>query len=96
MTSVGSVVEITENSRHHSCHCQSCSSSPAGGLTSDGTGTAALASRDHDEKFHNAVVDLGAPTLDDEDVLVPNRGVDTDAGLAITEFLKLTFCWLST
>ena len=66
------------------------------GLTGDGTGTSALASRDHNEQFHDTIVDLGTPALHDEDILVTNRCIDANTGLAIAKFLEITFGRLST
>ena len=42
-----------------------------------------LASRDQDEKFHNAVIDLLAAGLNNEDVLLADAGHDLDAGFAL-------------
>lgn len=67
----------------------------SGGLTGDGSGGTAFASRDHDEEFHDAVVDPGAATLHNEDILIPDRSVDAHVGLAIAEFLQLAASWLS-
>lgn len=66
-----------------------------GGLTGDGSGGAAFAGRDHDEELHHAVVDLGAAALHDENILIPDRGIDANIGLAIAEFLQFALGWLS-
>lgn len=62
--------------------------------TCDGFGRAAFTGRDHNQKLHDAVVDFGTAALDNEDILVPNRDADVNAGLAVAEFLQFTFCWL--
>lgn len=41
--------------------------------TCDLVGRASLAGRDHDTQFHDIIIDLGAATLNDKDILLPNR-----------------------
>lgn len=52
----------------------------------------ALASRDDDEEFHQVVVHIVAPGLDDEDVLFSNGLGDLDVYLAIGEFFDSAGC----
>lgn len=59
----------------------------------NGFGGTALAGRDHDEHFHDTIVDLAASALDDKDILVTNGSLNADGGLTIAEFLQLGFCW---
>lgn len=61
---------------------------PINGLTCNGLGAATFASRDHDQELHQAIIDFTATALYYEDVLIPNRCVDTDRSLAIAEFLE--------
>ena len=63
---------------------------PINGLTCNRLGAATFASRNHDQELHQAIVDLTATALYNEDFLVSNRCVDTDRSLAIAEFLKFT------
>lgn len=48
------------------------------GLTSNTLGGAAFARGDHNEHFHEAVIDMVASTLDNEDILVSDRGFKAD------------------
>ncbi len=50
---------------------------------------ASLASRDHNEQFHDSIVDLGAARLNDEDVLLADAGEDANAGFAIGKLREL-------
>ena len=51
----------------------------------------ALACRDQNQHLHKTVIDLLASTLDDEDILIPDRSLDADGGLAIAEFFQVNF-----
>lgn len=63
------------------------------GLTSNTLGRAALAGRDHNKHFHEAVINLVASTLDNEDILVSDGGLDAHRSLTIAELLQLNFGW---
>ena len=59
--------------------------------TCDGSCWATFAGRDHDQKLHNTVIDLAAATLDNIDILIPNRHIDIHPGLSIAEFSQVGF-----
>ena len=59
------------------------------GLTSNTFGGAALASRDHNEHFHKAIVNVVTSTLDDKDILVSDRRLKADRSFTVTKFLQL-------
>ena len=60
--------------------------------SSDGLGRSSLASSNHDKELHHTIIDLRTPTLNDEDILVSDRGADLHACLAIRKVSKLAFC----
>ena len=68
----------------------------SGRHTSDLAGRTSLASRDHDQKLHNRVVDLGAAGLNDEDILLTDAGKDPDARLSVRELGELSISWRHT
>ena len=47
-------------------------------LTSNALGGAALAGRNHDEHFHEAIVDVATSALNNEYILVSDRGLKAD------------------
>ena len=47
-------------------------------LTGNALGRAALASGDHDEHLHEAVIDMVTSALNDKDVLVSDGGFKAD------------------
>lgn len=51
----------------------------------------AFAGRDHDQEFHNTVIDLVASALDNVDILVTHGGANAHARLAIAELSQLSF-----
>lgn len=61
--------------------------------SSDALGGAALASRDHNEHFHKAIVNVVTTTLDDEDILVSDRRLKADRGFTVTKLLQLDIGW---
>lgn len=52
-------------------------------LTGDLGGRTSFAGRDHDQQFHDGVIDLGAAGLDNKDVLLSDAVGDLDARLAL-------------
>ena len=48
------------------------------GLTSNTLRRAALAGGDHNKHLHEAVIDVVAATLDDEDILISNGSLNAD------------------
>lgn len=46
--------------------------------TGDGFGGTAFAGGNHDEELHDSVIDLGAAALHNKNILVTDRGFDTD------------------
>ena len=52
---------------------------------------ATFACGDEDEQFHDTVINIAAPTLDNKDVLIPNRCLNANRGFAIAEFLQVNF-----
>ena len=63
------------------------------GLTGNAFGGAALASRDHNEHFHKAIINVVTSTLDDKDILVSDRRLKSDRGFTVTELLQLDIGW---
>lgn len=57
--------------------------SALGLLTGDLRGRATLAGRDHDQEFHDGVVNPRTPGLDNEHVLFPDTGHDPHASFAL-------------
>lgn len=51
--------------------------------TCDLVGRATFTGTDHDEQFHDGVVDAGAPRLNDENVLLANTRQDAYARLTL-------------
>lgn len=49
----------------------------------------ALAGGDHDQEFHDTVIDLAAAALDDVNILVTHRNPNVYTGLAIAELPKI-------
>lgn len=62
-----------------------------GQRTSDRLRRAPFARGDHNQQLHDTVIDLGAATLNNKDILVPNRDADIHTGFAIAEFSKFAF-----
>ena len=56
--------------------------------TSDLVRRTSLTGGDHDQEFHNGVIDLGASRLDHEDVLLSDTCENSDACLALEEKAK--------
>lgn len=52
-------------------------------LTGNLVGRATFAGRDHNQKLHDGVIDLGAARLDDKDILFSNTSQHSDARLAL-------------
>lgn len=50
----------------------------------------ALAGGDHNQEFHDTVVDLSAAALDNVNILVTHRHPNVYAGLAVAEFPKIS------
>lgn len=52
-------------------------------LTSDLGGRASFAGRDHNQQFHNGIIDLGTAGLHNEDILLSDTIEHLDARLAL-------------
>lgn len=61
----------------------SCFTREAGHYGRDSPRRRRLARIDHNEEFHEIVVDFAAARLDNEDILVPHRLANSDACLLV-------------
>ena len=86
----------SQDVRHHSYFWSAKANGAGKGLTSDGLCGTTFTGRDHNQKLHNAVVDLSAAALDDEDILLSYRSLNAHGGFSVAELPEICLGWGGT